>query len=440
MQSRILVIGEVYTDYHIDSDSVRLGGIFHSVRTLAALSACYSAAYWAPSYIQKSIEKYLNIFDVNYSEKIGDVLNCPNVILVKDSTETGNQGYNDILRGQCELTFNESLLRKVITTFNPTDLLIYPGKFDLKSVINTLSDYNFRIHIDFQYDSNSIDYVVENTTVSTLIFSTSSKFFTEKCKGISNTLFRYFSDNKIESILLKENRGGSRLYNINKNILYECPCFPTDTVHSVGVGDCFNATFINMLSLDDDLEYCMRFASYIASFYASTFDYDDYLSLVKVAYKIDKASILRLTGITLPWEARKDVNIYIAGPDFPGIDTTYINLINDCLIYHNFNPHLPIKENGLITGNETEIEVNTIYYRDIQLLEQADILVAVLLYNDPGTLVELGYFAKSGKPTVLFDPYKIAKNMFLIKTSTLIVDNLTDLIDTIYKYSSYKEE
>ena len=60
---KILIIGEVYVDQHLDIiengySTSRLGGIFHAARSCDALNIEYALAYYAPDYLVKDVEKF----------------------------------------------------------------------------------------------------------------------------------------------------------------------------------------------------------------------------------------------------------------------------------------------------------------------------------------------------------------------------------------------
>ena len=84
---------------------------------------------------------------------------------------------------------------------------------------------------------------------------------------------------------------------------------------------------------------------------------------------------------------------------------------------------------------ERSDELN-IFSEDVKALEHSSLMIAVLLYDDPGTLVEIGYFFKSNKPIVLFDPYGIARNMFLRNSVNDICYNLESLTEAVFKHLS----
>jgi nucleoside 2-deoxyribosyltransferase len=109
-----------------------------------------------------------------------------------------------------------------------------------------------------------------------------------------------------------------------------------------------------------------------------------------------------------------------------------LDKLKECLIYHNFNPRLPIRENGIATKDLSSQDELIIYQKDISLLDDCDLLIAVLLYNDPGTLVELGMFKQASKPTIIFDPFNYCENMFVRHTPDYLCKTIADVIGAVY--------
>ncbi|MDM5351554.1 nucleoside 2-deoxyribosyltransferase [Lysinibacillus sphaericus] len=429
-EKKFLLIGEVYTDVHLDNENMlRLGGIFHSARTFNAIKQNYSLAAIAPGYLNGSIHFFGEQLGANACSIIGETVGSPNVLLIKDSYETGQQGYEDILREQAQVNVNLDCLKEIISNFNPTDVLIYPGKYDVLKVCELLKEYKSKIHIDVQYYDSLIDSLSKVVEVETFIFSTSSETFISHCQGSVSNLIEYI-DGKAKSVLLKENRGGSRFYNYKMDAWFSAPAFINETEHSVGVGDCFNALF---LSAEYQNNESLSIASYGAAWYASTYNHDVFKQNIEYLF-VDSEQFKNLEGTRLSWEERANIYIYIAGPDFPHIDTKFMDLVENSLAYHNFRPIRPIKQNGLIVGDEDERKQLEVYYKDINLLNKSNLLIAVLLNDDPGTYVEIGWMSRDGKPVIIFDPYRLASNLFLKKTADKICHSLVDLIDTTFDF------
>lgn len=430
-EKKLLVVGEVFTDVHLDHNPIihRLGGIFHSARALHSVKQQYALAAITPNYLDGYIKKFGQELEANICTIIGEIKDVPNVMLISESTEAGNQGYQEVLREQQTVaTLNGLALKSMLDEYQPTDILIYPGKYNLLELGETLKDSRARIHIDFQYEDQNLTKFSELVEIQTVMLSTSASIFKKDCNGDPSMLLEYLED-KTKSLLLKENRGGSRYFSFSNPCWVTAPAFLTDTVHSVGVGDCFNALF---LTFEDNLNNSMKIASYAASWYASTYDHKIFASNVESLKEL-KEQIIELPGVRLGWDDRINHHIYIAAPDFPHIDTSWIEEIYNCLDYHNFIPHRPVKENGIIIGSEEENIQLVTYYKDIKLLEECSLLVAVLLNDDPGTYVEIGWAARSNKPTILFDPYFKANNLFLKKSVTKVCHSVGEVINAVFE-------
>lgn len=437
-QKRFLILGEVFTDVHLDilESPVRLGGIFHSARTFSTINCDYALAAIAPRYLYKNIEKYGNQLNAKQTVIVGELNGAPNVMNIKESAENGDQGYNDILRGEAEVTVNHLELNKIIEEYNPTDILIYPGKYNIEDLFPALENFVGNIHIDVQYEIESLERMISyKFKLSTVILSTTSKLFKDNYFSVTN-LVRSSIAASTNSFLLKENRGGSTYYDTTNQTWYEAPAFKTETVHSVGVGDCFNAIFLSQKGQRTNSS-SLKIASYIAMIYASTLGFEEFRDLVS---NLDFNDIENLPGKRLSWGEREKHHIYIAGPDFPDVDTRLIKELHDNLKYHNFIPHRPVVENGIITGRETEEQQQEAYQKDILLLDKSSVLIAVILNDDPGTYVEIGYMAKSGKPIIIFDPYKQVRNLFLKKSADYIVHSMNEVIDTVFEVLGRKNE
>jgi nucleoside 2-deoxyribosyltransferase/sugar/nucleoside kinase (ribokinase family) len=432
-EQTILIIGEVFIDTHLDiidenGPLVRLGGIFHSARAFSSLGLNYAMAYFAPVYLDDDINEWSCFLNTKGCYKLGNINRAPNIFLIQESKEAGDQGYYNIIKDQAEYS-NERDIVDIIRDVDPTDILVFPGRYDTKLIMNSLNDYKGRVHIDFHYDSDNILDGVKRE-IESIILSTSSTFFKEVCGGSLDGLISHFSEHSIGYFLVKENRGGSYCYSSKEQRIYESASFYVPTMHSVGVGDVYNSFFISNL-FQDDLNKRMRLAALCAAKYAETMSYDKFKVNAQLVYEnIDELSGLK--GIRLSWESRCEKNIYLAAPDFPGVDTTLLDRLNDSLIYHNFRTRLPIRENGLVTKSTNFEDELRVYQSDIQLLDTCDLLIAILLYNDPGTLVELGMFKQAGKPTIIYDPFNYCENMFVRHTPDHLCKTIEDVIEATY--------
>lgn len=429
----VLVIGEVFVDTHLDIlrcgiPATRLGGIFHAARALSAAGTQYALAYYAPDYLDADIAFYSSFLNSLGCYKLGNINAAPNVMLIRDSPESGDQGYVNILSDQtvyCDV----ASLKEIIENVHPSDIMLFPGRYNAENVMNSLNVFPGNLHIDINYDSKSF-LSLTSRTVNTLFLSTSSPLFYNGCSRNLQGIVEHFKSLDIKCFLLKENRGGSICYYPENQRTYESSAYYAQTVHSVGVGDVYDSLFLCDLPNVHNEEK-MIFSSLCAAKYAETLDYgvfEENVKLIKETFDDFKC----LKGIRLPWQEREDINIYLAAPDFPDVDTALLDKLYDNLKYHNFSPRRPIKENGLSRPNSSRAEEFDLYQKDLLLLDECSLLIAVLLSNDPGTFVELGMFKHAGKPTILFDPYSICTNMFAKNTPDYICRTLPEVINTVF--------
>ena len=173
----------------------------------------------------------------------------------------------------------------------------------------------------------------------------------------------------------------------------------------------------------------MRVASFASVLYAKTMSYEEFLGHAKIILNNPNASC-EMEGIFFPWENRRSVNIYLAAPDFPDIDTLLLDNLNECLIYQNFSPRLPIRENGLAV--ESSDDDAYLYELDRSLLDQCSLLIAVMLNPDPGTFVEIGMFKQMNKPVIIYDPFGYANNMFVRNSATSICTDMESVLIEVF--------
>jgi nucleoside 2-deoxyribosyltransferase len=428
----ILLVGEVIVDVNLSERVIklRLGGVFHAARALWALGAPYDLAYIAPSYLDQQIEQFGRAHGAGRVQKIGNVTGAPNVILIHHAQEAHQQIYELLLREHAEYEFK---LEAGIDGLEKTsDVLLFPGRYPLLPVLKSLSSVTGQIHIDWANSQGSIEELKTlNRPIKTFIVSTSSDFFLHQCNGDAANFPNLVPASLAESILLKENRGGSRLF--SGSFVYAVGSQLRPVQHSVGIGDCFNAAYI-VQAHKVGVEAALHYASWVAGEYATTTFPDDFKSGVEGILLIPSDEITQISGISLPWEERSSVHIYIAAADFDYRDNTHIDRVSDVLTYHNFVPHRPVRENGQASTNTSDAEKRRLCGADMRLLEQCRLVVAVYEDNDPGTLIEIGIAIAQGKPVIVYDPYSRASNLILQFLPSALVHTLDELAVAIFTH------
>lgn len=433
--SKICIIGDILLDISLKNNDIplkmRLGGIVHAARCLWAMGIDYDIGYFAPSFLDVHIQKYLlGHMGCQKLFKLGNVENCPYTILITETKEIGDQGYEFILRDNISITYDGLELNKLSSY---TDIFMISGNYEFQKVKSNITA-NTKVHYDIANNISKISLLDSSTPLETIFISTSSiifkNFISEKDLNI-DLFFRQF-ENIANKIVLKENRGGSRAYDFKEKQILNIPSQTQKIAHSVGVGDVFDIACLSLSEQGYSFIDSLFYSSWIAAEYAKTTFPDDFKKMTIRVLKTPIEEIKLLQGCFLPWEKRKKGHIYIAAPDFDFVDTTLIDVLEESLLYHNFSPHRPIKENGQMSLNPTWKEKQDLFTKDIFLLDKCNMLIAVLLYNDPGTLIEIGLASQKKIPTFVYDPFKIAKNCMLTQLPDLVSSNLDEIISEVF--------
>jgi len=440
----ICIIGEVCVDLTLTDikieNKLRFGGIVHPSRALWALNVPYSFYYCGPEYFSNQINKFMLDLSAKEIQKIGNVKGSPNVILIAEPKEIGPQGYEYILRDEYENTLDIKVLSALLKEDKFSDIVIFAGKFPLSPIVDLCRQTGAKIHIDLgNARGTPKDIINPLRKVETIFLSTSSEIFLHEFEGSIDEVRSEILTNYARQFVFKENRGGCRLYNdsnLQNTIQVGAQFRPI--VHSVGVGDCFDIAYILFKKGYSD-EIALSYAAWIAAEYAMTTFPNDFKRGCDRVRQISSTEIVSLSSIYLPWEKRPDYSIYIAAPDFDYKDRSLIDKIVNNLKYHNFKPRLPIRENGQLGVEASEERKEQLFIADLALLEESKLILAILLDNDPGTLIEIGFAKAIGKSVIVYDPYRQAQNLMLTQIPDLISPDLDIITSKIFELLSKEE-
>ncbi len=218
---------------------MRLGGIVHAARGLWAADIPYSVAAVCPEYLRSDAEDYLKAHGCSEFIRLGTVLGAPNLFLIGDVREVGHQGYEDILRDRKTIQLlptNDALLAY-------RNIVLFPGGFSLESIAPMLHQ-EARIVVDVACGIPSIEALqLLGGRVHSLAISTSSELFLRAGGRSPSPLISDCQALGARFLLLKENRGGSRLFDLGGGTVERLPAVLSTTVNSVGVGDVFTAIY-----------------------------------------------------------------------------------------------------------------------------------------------------------------------------------------------------
>ena len=409
-----ILIGEVTIDFTMPTRTseakLRLGGVAHAARGLWASGQDYAVGAFCPAYLVEQAQNYLIQHGCREFLLLGEVTGAPNVIAIADVKEVGHQGYEDLLR----------CARRVVLSSDPLALsrfdtvVLFPGSYDLGWVINQLST-DARVTIDAAYDVDSTNFLLQlMDRIDTVVISTSSALFLELASIDVVPLLDLAESIGAKQLLLKENRGGSRLFDLDGGAVEYITATLDVTTNSVGVGDVFTAVFGSFDGSPSDAAWR---GMQVATIYSQTTWPDDLKRDAERELRIPIETVRSLGGVTLPWHARPSLQIYLAAPDFSYADHIEIGAAIAALEYHNFRVRRPVKENGEAKIDAPIESLLPYYFSDVELLRECTAVFAIPIDRDPGTLVEIGLAIEMGKPVITFDPRNENRNTMVVKGS-----------------------
>lgn len=418
----VLVVGELVVDYTLarkgELCKLRLGGICHAARGLWAAGLEYAVAAFCPQYLVEEAKRYLSEFKCRDFIWLGDIVGAPNVILIGDVTEVAHQGYEDLMRDTKVVKMHDPLPR--LDSYQK--IVIFPGRFDVSALASAFSkeaQFSFDIAYDVEDLSSLKDF---EGRIQAVVISTSSSLFMKLGKDDVDSLLEAVRTLAPEVLLLKENRGGSRLFDLSSGDVEKIPATLSHTVNSVGVGDVYSSVMVGF-SHKGWIEAAWRGCQAATAYSQSTFP-DDIKRDLQRGFRLPIAVLQELGGTVLPWHDRRNYSIYLAGPDFSYAEKQELDRAVDSLIYHNFKLRRPILENGELRRPATKIELLHTYHMDCHLLKECDLVFAVPLGRDPGTLIEMGMAIEMGKPVITFDPRRENENTMVVVGSSVYSDDL----------------
>jgi nucleoside 2-deoxyribosyltransferase len=429
-----LLVGEIFVDYTLTTpgkeNKLRLGGIVHAARGFWAFNAPFSVAAVLPSYLEDLAREYLLSLGCVSFHILGEVRGAPNLTVIHDATEVADQEYDTILRDDKFVKLSTLDLTNEIYR----DILIFPGSYDLLDACKALPVAAL-LHVDVAYDLDDPALLAELAqTVQTILISTSSDLFRSISNGDVNALSRAFESCAPVTIILKENRGGSRIILDASMRIEALPAQLGSTINSVGVGDVFAAAYLASLE-EGSVEAGWR-ATYAAAAYSQTTYPDLFKAYVQRDMKLDTAEMRQLGGVFLPWEKRREHPIYLAAPDFTYIDRRAIDKAIASLTYHNFVVRRPILENGEIPVDSNPTVLLNVYEADRNLIKDCALIFAVPTGRDPGTLVEIGIAIESSIPVVVYDPAHENNNTMVMAGAQHYSADLDSCLNAVFQLLS----
>jgi nucleoside 2-deoxyribosyltransferase len=431
----LVVVGEVFVDFTLpgrggDGSKLRLGGIIHAARGLWSCGQPYALAAVCPAYLLEEARAYASGHGCSDFIWLGDVLGSPNVIAIGDATEVGAQGYEDLLREARRVVIHDKSAELACYR----EVLVFPGHFSLQA-LRSQFHAEARFCFDVAYDVAGLDDLnAYRGNVRGILISTSSPLFSREAASDIGGLLGQAKGTGAEWFLLKENRGGSRLFDLASGDVTHIPAYLGRTVNSVGVGDVYAAVTVGLI--DHGLVEAAWRGARAATYYAQTTYPDDLRTDVQRDAAVAVDVLKHLGGSVLPWHERPAKSIYLAAPDFSYVNKPEIERAVASLEYHNFRVRRPIHENGELDTDADIAKRVVTYQQDIALLKGCALVFAVPLSRDAGTLAEVGYALALGMPVVTFDPRNENNNTIIVAGSTVYSQDLDECLCAVFQVLS----
>lgn len=430
--SALLIVGEVFVDLSLsgrhEESKMRLGGVVHAARGLWASGVAYAVAAICPKYLVDEVKAYLLAHGCIEFIWLGEVLGAPNVMVVADVREISWQGYEDLLRDKRRVSIRDGLS----AIANYAEVLVFPGRFDLEA-LRPIFAADAAFDFDVAYDVDDLSALATYTgNLRTIIISTSSPLFAGEAAQNVESLLHAARQLGAKWLLLKENRGGSRLFELGGPKVEFIPAQLGKTVNSVGVGDAYSGVLSGLSARDGVVDAAWRGAQ-IATRYAQTTYPDDLRRDAQRDAQLDLTTLRSLWGTFLPWHERPKHSIYLAAPDFSYVEKPEIDRVVDALSYHNFKLRRPVQEVGELPRDASLGVRQAAYAQDVALLNECGVVFAVPLNRDPGTLVEVGLALALGKPVIVFDPRQENNNTMVVAGSSMYSADLDDCLNELFR-------
>lgn len=167
------------------------------------------------------------------------------------------------------------------------------------------------------------------------------------------------------------------------------PSYRTASVFPIGSGDVFTAAFaLAWMDQGRLAPEAADFASRATALYCGSMSFP--------TRDVIAAEAAALLPMTLRRTLSPRPRVYLAGPFFTMAQRWLIEESRRELDHAGLDVFSPFHEVGVGRSKEEIVEL------DLKGLNQADVILALLEDLDPGTLFEVGYGTRSGKPVVCF--------------------------------------
>jgi nucleoside 2-deoxyribosyltransferase len=223
----------------------------------------------------------------------------------------------------------------------------------------------------------------------------------------------FFQVEKVNVLVLKMGPKGAMVYDEHGQE-HLIPVYKTSFVWKIGTGDVFDAIFgYYWMEADLPPHEAAEKASFMTALYSNTMNYG-----FQVTTAHDYIKPLNITDYPKG-------KVYLAGPFFHYGERWLIDQLYDCLRGLGMRVFSPWHHVG-----EGTVEMG-VAQKDIEGLEECDIVFAVIDGLDPGTLFEVGYAIKRNIPVIVYVENEKIGDLTMLNGTGCIVEK--DMTTALYK-------
>ena len=304
-------------------------------------------------------------------------------------------------------------------------LLLFPIDHSFPSdLCKNAYDQGIPVFLDPKLNDKSISSaksLIQYTTVL-LVNEEEAQAITEKID--LNEVIESILEHGSQYVIIKRGHLGCIL--ASRNEITNFPAYKSDVKCSLGSGDVFGGALAATFLLTNDISKSIKVANCVAANFIEDLQTELILNRSGV-----EQELLTREHLIVDDKHRK---IYLAGPFFSEQELYWVNYVCNHLEKVQFTVLSPSRENGILSKDSTDEERKNIYQLDINMIDNANLLVALLDHDDPGTYFEMGYAYNRGIPIFGLKTTNKDLNNMILCGSVSISSSIEELIDTIYAY------
>ena len=404
-----VVVGELCVDYLEGNENRRPGGAFYSAHAGRKMNASTAILGFTGNNDLSFFSSHMSDFDISqeYIQTVPGKSTCYRLKFV-----------DEVLPQACSVERNESP-RKKHDLLPKTDVaLFYPCHY--------FSDYASQLHsrlngLDVQYDIDSI-LSLPSLSMFNIVFISSSDICNAVNLPLTEVVDILFKKGA-QVVVTKFGQGGSSVYQ-KDNDRIDIPAYISDYRYTIGAGDVFNTVFLLEYFRFNNIEQAGHHASMAVA------DFIESFTLTSAQWDFSNIASQRYHQFLHP-ETINSISIYLAGPFFSQGELTTVNYLYQSLTKCGFNVFSPWHNDGVI-DNIKGPESLRVFDNNISAIKSSDIIIAILDYEDPGTIWECGYGYAHNKTIYALNTTNRPLNLMTICGVKLITPSIRGLIDYLY--------